>query len=79
MNEKKRIFPNSDHCDLRLTTYLPYELNMIRDEACACLDTISEASDYYDSAKGLQSRLEPLPSISSSYLTKTSLYHEFLG
>ena len=78
-NERKHIFPNADKCDLQLTTYLPYELNMIRDEAYACLDTIGKGTDYYKTAKKLQRKLEPLPSISSAYLSETSLYHEFLG
>ena len=78
-NEMKNIFPNAGKCDLQLTTYLPYELNMIRDEACACLDTIGAESVYYGYAKDLLRKLEPLPPISSAYLSESSLYHEFLG
>ncbi len=78
-NEEKHIFPYSDACDFKISTYHAYELNMLRDEAISLLATIEKGSPWYESARDLIRRLEPIPPISPSYLSERSLFHEFFG
>lgn len=78
-NEEKHIFPYSDACDFKISTYHAYELNMLRDEAISLLATIEKGSPWYEPARDLIRRLEPIPSISPSYLSERSLFHEFFG
>ena len=78
-NEEKNIFPYSDACDVKITTYHAYEINMLRDEAIAHLSTIAPDSKWYGTARDLIARLTPIPAIPSSYLSERSLFHEFFG
>lgn len=78
-NEEKNIFPYSDACDVKITTYHAYEINMLRDEAVAHLSTITPGSRWYDTARDLIDRLTPIPPIPSAYLSERSLFHEFFG
>lgn len=78
-NEEKNIFPYSDACDVKITTYHAYEINMLRDEAVAHLSTIAPGSRWYDTARDLIDRLTPIPPIPSAYLSERSLFHEFFG
>ena len=78
-NEEKNIFPYSDACDFMISTYHAYELNMLRDDAIALLSTIGADSPWYERARDLVGRLEPIQPISPSYLSERSLFHEFFG
>ena len=79
VNEDKHIFPYSDACDVKITTYHAYELNMLRDEAVGLLSSINVGSAWFDSARDLIERLTPIPSISPTYLSEGSLFREFFG
>ena len=78
-NEEKHIFPYSGASDVIVSTYHAYELNMLRDEAIACLSSIGKESVWNAAAQDLISRLTPIPPISPAYLTERSLFHEFFG
>ena len=78
-NEEKNIFPYSDACDVLISTYHGYELNMLRDDAIGYLSTIGTDSPYYERARDLIERLTPIPPISPAYLSERSLFHEFFG
>ena len=78
-NEEKHIFPFSGASDVMISTYHAYELNMLRDEAIALLSTIGKQSVWYETARDLIARLEPIPPISPEYLSERSLFREFFG
>ena len=78
-NEEEHIFPYSNACDFMISTYHAYELNMLRDDAIALLSTIGPGSPWYERARDLTHRLEPIPPISPSFLSERSLFHEFFG
>ncbi len=78
-NEEKNIFPFSDACDHKISTYHAYELNMLRDDAIRLLSEIGVGSPWYPEAQDLIDRLTPIPPISPVYLTEQSLFHEFFG
>lgn len=78
-NEEKNIFPYSDACDVKITTYHAYELNMLRNEAVGLLSSIGKDAVCYEAAQDLVKRLEPLPPISPAYLSECSLFREFFG
>ena len=78
-NEEKNIFPFSDACDHKISTYHAYELNMLRDDAIRLLSEVGVGSPWYPEAQDLIERLTPIPPISPAYLTEQSLFHEFFG
>ena len=78
-NEEKHIFPNANACDILISTYHAYELNMLRDDAIALLSAIGDDSPYRERAKDLIERLDPIEPISPAYLSNRSLFHEFFG
>lgn len=78
-NEEKHIFPYSDACDVLISTYHAYELNMLKLDATECLSTIGADSPYYGRARDLIERLTPIEPISPDYISERSLFHEFFG
>ena len=78
-NEEKHIFPYSGACDVLISTYHAYELNMLKTDAVEHLSAIRVGSPWYDRAYDLIKRLEPIEPISPEYLSERSLFHEFFG
>ena len=78
-NEEKNIFPYSDACNVSISTYHDFELNMLRDDAIKLLAEIMPSSQWYTTAQDLIARLTPIEPISPAYLSEKSLFHEFFG
>lgn len=78
-NELRNILPYADGCDVRICSYLPYELHMIRPFAEELLQQIKEGSEYREKASQLLEMLSHIPQISDRYLPPNSLFREFLG
>lgn len=78
-NEEKSIFPNMDVCEIKINSFLAYELFLMRDYLINTLNEVNQDSKYYDKAQALIKKVESLDSIDYEYIPKNSLYTEFLG
>ncbi len=77
-NEEKNIFPYEHQADVRIDSFLAYELFVLRNPLLEILKTIPADSSAYPTAKELMEKLEPLPSLPESVVPKQSMYWEFL-
>jgi uridine kinase len=77
-NEEKSIFPYEHTADVRIDSFLSYEVFVLRDPLLSILKTVPQDSQAYQTAKELIEKLEPLPSLPESVVPKQSMYWEFL-
>ncbi|MBO5109324.1 MAG: hypothetical protein J6D21_01275 [Clostridia bacterium] len=78
-NEEANIFPNSGHLAYQMDSFLEYELFLLRPYVLSILREVRPESAYYDQARALIEKFEPLPEISYDLVPDTSMYTEFLG
>lgn len=77
-NEEKNILPYEDDVTIRIASFLPYEVFVLKKPLCEVLATVPKESAYYAQAQELIAKLAPLPEIAEDYVPKDSLFWEFL-
>ncbi len=77
-NEEANIFPYEHTADVRIRSFLPYEVFVLRDPLLQILDTVSTRHAAYPLAQELREKLLPLPSLPESVVPPDSMFWEFL-
>ena len=77
-NEEKSIFPYVKNCTAAIDSALPYEIGMLAPYLKPILRLVSSESEFYSEAQMLLSRIGSVGEVSASYMTKNSLYKEFI-
>jgi len=77
-NEDKNIFPNVEHCDIKINSTMPYEINLLVDFLRPLLLSVPADSTYINTARELLSKLDGVESIPQSLIPDNSLYYEFI-
>ncbi len=77
-NEDQNIFPHEHTANVRINSFLPYEVFVLRDSLIPLLESIEPSHDDYGTAQELLQKLLPLPSFSESLVPKDSMFWEFL-
>ena len=77
--EEKYIFPFTHQADLILNTALPYEIGVLKVYVEPLLLSIDTDSKYYEEARRLLKFLRSFYSITSEYVSKSSILREFIG
>ncbi len=77
-NEDKNILPFADNADYKINSLLGYEQGMLKADLDRLLSEITPNSPYYEKSQNILEFLDGIDTISSEYLPKDSLYHEFM-
>ena len=77
--EEKYIFPFTHQADTIINTALPYELGVLKVYAEPLLLSIDTDSKYYEEARRLLKFLRSFYTITSEYVSKSSILREFIG
>ena len=77
--EEKYIFPFTHQADTIINTALPYEIGVLKVYAEPLLLSIDTDSKYYEEARRLLKFLRSFYSITSEYVSKSSILREFIG
>ncbi|MCI8331402.1 MAG: hypothetical protein HFE78_01045 [Clostridiales bacterium] len=78
-NEDKNMLPYAHLSDVRIDSFIPYELNMMKEPLEAILSTVPPEDRHYKQACAFRERFADIVPISRSYLPEDSMYREFLG
>ena len=77
--EEKYIFPYTHQANMIINTALPYELGVLKVYAEPLLLSIDTDSKYYEEARRLLKFLRSFYTITSEYVSKSSILREFIG
>lgn len=77
-NEKKNIEPFIDFVDIKINSFIGYELSCMKRRAISLLSEIEADSAYYDKAMYLKAFLKDIDEIPEDMIRKNSLLKEFL-
>ena len=77
--EEKYIFPYTHQADIIINTALAYELGVLKVYAEPLLLSIDTDSKYYEEARRLLKFLRSFYTITSEYVTSSSILREFIG
>ncbi len=77
-NEDAHIFPHKDACDMIVDSTMAYDLHLLTPYLRELLPQVGEQSRYYLRALDILGRISKIEPISTEYLAKDSLYHEFI-
>ncbi len=77
--EEKYIFPFTHQANCIINTALPYEIGVLKIYAEPLLLSIDTDSKYYEEARRLLKFLKSFNTISSEYVSKSSILREFIG
>lgn len=78
-NEDKSIYPYLDETDIRIDSYMPYELGVIRPMAEAVLAGLPAYSPFLEYADSLLARLRHVQVTSPDEIPVDSVFREFIG
>lgn len=78
-NEEKSIFPNKDICEIKIDSFMGYELFLMKKYLIEVLAVVKKESKYYEKATKILNKVSHLDEIDYKYIPKGSLYTEFLG
>lgn len=78
-NEDKNMMPYAHLSDIRIDSFIPYELNMIKEPLEEILSTVPVSDQHYQQAADFRARFAHIQPISRAYLPEDSMYREFLG
>ena len=80
-NEEKNIFPNAQHCDVYIDSFLEYEPFLIARHALPILETVPADSRYCAQAEELIGKLRAFdcPYFEDRMIPDNSVFHEFIG
>ena len=77
-NEEKNIFPNAHLCHEFIDSTMPYEIGMLKPHLQRILSEVSKNSPYYAKAQAILKKISGATFVPSEYMTKNSLYKEFI-
>ena len=77
-NEEKSIFPEADKCDYKLDSTMPFEIHMLKPHVERIFADHPVTGEDAPITAELLRKLSGVQSISHKYLSKGSLYHEFI-
>lgn len=77
-NEDENIYPHMHKCDVMIDTTLSYEMNVLAPYLRRMLSEMSPSSEYVETARNILLAAEGINGIDSSYVSKDSLYREFV-
>ena len=78
LNEEKNIFPNAHYCHDFIDSTMPYEIGMLKPYLEETLSLLPKDSSFSSQAKELLSKVASVFTVPSEYMTKNSLYKEFI-
>lgn len=78
-NETSSIIPNSHKADIKINSYLGYDLCVLKTPVTELLLKIDKENPHYKDALKLIEKLAPIPEISPEPIPENSIYREFLG
>lgn len=78
-NEERSINPFEKNVDIRISSLMPYEVFLLKDELLAILERVSETGRFFPKAYQIIEKLRELDSIPASLIPEDSLMHEFIG
>ena len=78
-NEDKSIIPNIGNADIKIASYMPYELFVLKSSVVKVLSELPKGSEYSYIANNILEKISGLDSIDESYIPEHSLYREFIG
>lgn len=78
-NEDKNMLPYIDTAQIQIDSFIPYELNLIKEPLFDVLSRVSADSPYYGEAERIMAKFKNIASIDPGYLPHDSMYREFLG
>ena len=77
-NEEKSIFPYADQCDYFIDSTMPYEIGMLKPYLESIFSKMPKENEFYKCAIDLLDKMKRIPVVDGSYITKNSLYKEFI-
>lgn len=77
-NEDANIFPYKDSCDMVVDSTMVYDLHLLTPYLRELLPKVDSQSRYYLRALDILNRISKIEPISTSSLSKDSLYREFI-
>lgn len=77
-NEDAHIFPYRDKCDLVIDSTMAYDLHLLTPYLRDLMPTVSQDSRYYLRALDILNRISAIEPIPVEYLSKDSMYREFI-
>lgn len=78
-NEDVNIMPYADDADIKLNSFVPYEVNVLAPFVKRILSDFPQDSEYSEQAKNILERYKNIPEISHDYVPKGSFFREFIG
>lgn len=78
-NEDKSILPYADGVDLKINSFMEYEVFLMSFVLPEILEAVPETNAYFPKACELLSKLSGLEKISPDMIPKNSLFREFIG
>ncbi len=78
-NEDRSILPYADSVDLKINSFMGYEIYLMKQVLPEILSLVPEDNPYFPKAYDICRKLEGLDSISPELIPKDSLLREFIG
>lgn len=78
-NEDKNIIPYADGCDIKINSFVPYEVNVLAPFIKKLLSSVSSDSKYKAEAERIYNKYVNIPEIAHEYVPGNSFFREFIG
>ena len=78
-NEDKSILPHADSADIKINSFMPYELFLMKSVLPEILALVPDTNPYFAKAYDITRKLERLDPISPKLVPNDSLLREFIG
>ena len=77
-NEDLSIFPYVNNCDMHIDSTLPFEINVLKPYLDDILSKVSPNSEFIEETRRIIEKIKDIKPIPREYLSKNSLYNEFI-
>jgi uridine kinase len=77
-NEDQSIFPYVQDCDMHIDSTLPFEINVLKPYLDDVLSKVSPDSEFIEETRRIIEKIKDIKPIPKEYLSKDSLYNEFI-
>ncbi len=78
-NEEVNIMPYAAGADIRINSFVPYEVNVLAPFVKKVLAGLPDGSEYSQTAKEFLKKYENVPEITHKYVPENSFFTEFIG
>ncbi len=78
-NEEKNIMPYASCVDIRINSFVPYEINVLAPLVIEVLSQLPDISKYCPQAIQIAEKYKNVPVISKEYIPEDSFFTEFIG